>query len=216
MIKILIADDQTLMRDGLKTILDLEEDMEVIALCENGKSAYEMCKTAKPDVVLMDIRMPVMNGVESVKLIKKEMPHIVVIMLTTFDDEEYIIDALTYGANGYLLKEIKADKLLEAIRDSLNGGLMIPSVIAAKLAARLSRSMEPQVQDIIPTKLPLSDREMEIALLMAKGLTNKQISAQLYITEGTVKNYISSIYDKIEISDRTQAVLFLKKELHIK
>lgn len=215
MIRILIADDQTLMRDGLKTILELEDDMEVAGVCENGSRAFELCGELHPDVVLMDIRMPIMNGVESVKLIKKDYPEIAVIMLTTFDDEEYIVDALSNGACGYLLKDMSGDRLIDAIRDAVKGNLLIPSVIAAKLAARLARNTSQPQSNQLKTDLDLSERELEIASLLAKGYSNRQISSELYITEGTVKNYISSIYSKIDISDRTKAVLFLKSRLNV-
>lgn len=213
MIKVLIADDQTLMRDGLKTILDLEDDIEVISTCEDGLKAYNLCKTLEPNVVLMDIRMPVMNGVESVKLIKKDFPSIAVIMLTTFDDDEYIIEALSHGASGYLLKDIPADKLIEAIRDSIKGSLLIPSNIAAKLISKIS--VKPPTSSHKNNNLNFSDREKEVASLLAKGHTNKDIAANLFISEGTVKNYISNIYSKIGISDRTQAVLYLKENLSL-
>ena len=217
MIKILIADDQTLMRDGLKTILELEDDMEVIATCENGQIAYEKSKELKPDVILMDIRMPIMNGVESVKLIKKEIPSITIIMLTTFDDDEYIIEALSNGANGYLLKDIPGDKLLQAIRDGFHGNLLIPGNIAAKIVSKLSSASKEKHNSSSDYELleELSEREAEIAKLLVKGYTNKQIAASLFISEGTVKNYISNIYSKLGISDRTQAALFLKEKLNI-
>lgn len=209
-IRILIADDQVLMRDGLKTILNLEDDMEVVGTAKNGLEAFECAKMLCPDVILMDIRMPEMDGVESAKLIKKDSPKIVVIMLTTFDDDEYIIEALSGGANGYLLKDIPADKLIDAIHDGVNGNLLMPASVAAKLAARISKTASPKTPDSRAIS-EFSDRELEIAKLLVKGLTNRQISAQLFISEGTVKNYISSIYSKIEISDRTQALIYLKE-----
>ncbi|MBU5592026.1 response regulator transcription factor [Clostridium sp. MSJ-4] len=211
MIRVLIADDQTLMRDGLKTILDLEDDIEVVATCENGEQAIEQAIKLHPDVILMDIRMPVMNGVESVKKIKTSLPKIAVIMLTTFDDDEYIVEALSNGASGYLLKDIPADKLIEAIRDSLKGQLFIPTNIAAKLVAKLSH--KESSKEILKKKLDLSEREIEVSSLLIEGHSNKQIAAKLFISEGTVKNYISNIYSKIGISDRTKAVLFLKENL---
>ncbi|WP_032120636.1 response regulator transcription factor [Clostridium amazonitimonense] len=211
MIRVLIADDQTLMRDGLKTILDLEDDIEVVATCENGEQAIEQAIKLHPDVILMDIRMPVMNGVESVKKIKTSLPKIAVIMLTTFDDDEYIVEALSNGASGYLLKDIPADKLIEAIRDSLKGQLFIPTNIAAKLVAKLSN--KENSKEVLKKKLDLSEREIEVSSLLIEGHSNKQIAAKLFISEGTVKNYISNIYSKIGISDRTKAVLFLKENL---
>jgi DNA-binding NarL/FixJ family response regulator len=212
-IRILIADDQTLMRDGLKTIFELEDDMEVAGVAKNGLEAYEMTAALRPDIVLMDIRMPVMDGVESVRLIKKDYPSTVVIMLTTFDDEEYIIRALQFGANGYLLKDIQGNRLIEAVRDGASGNMLMPSGIASKLAARLSQmpsDQNPQDRSVIPE---FSERETEITRLMAKGYTNGQIASALHLSEGTVKNYISSIYSKIGTSDRTCAVIFLKDNI---
>ncbi len=218
MIRVIIADDQTLMRDGLKTILDLEDDIEVVATCENGLETYKLCKELNPDLVLMDIRMPVMNGVESVKAIKKEMPNIVIIVLTTFDDDEYIIDALSNGASGYLLKDIPSDKLLDAIRDGIDGNLLIPSPIAAKIISKISHNKKTDIKEESledPVLFELSEREIEIAALLVKGYNNKQIASQLFISEGTVKNYISNIYSKIGLSDRTKAAILLKEKLNL-
>lgn len=209
-IRVLIADDQTLMRDGLKTILDLEDDMEVAGLAENGLQAYELTGKVQPDVVLMDIRMPVMDGVESTRLIKRDYPNTVVIILTTFNEDEYIIQALTNGASGYLLKDIQGDKLIDSVRESINGNLMMPAQVAAKIAARLSRVSEPKAVNGSAYK-DFSEREKEIINLLIKGCNNRQIAASLYVTEGTVKNYISSIYGKIGISDRAKAVVYLKE-----
>ncbi|MBU3204522.1 response regulator transcription factor [Clostridium algidicarnis] len=211
MIKVLIADDQTLMRDGLKTILDLEEDIEVIATAENGEIAFQKSIELTPDVILMDIRMPIMNGVDSVKKIKSILPKVAVIMLTTFDDDEYIIEALSNGASGYLLKDMPAEKLIEAIRDSLKGQLFIPTNIAAKLISRLYE--KEASKNTLKIDLSLSERELQVSSLLIEGYNNKQISSKLFISEGTVKNYISNIYSKIGISDRTKAALFLKANL---
>ncbi|SUY47957.1 LuxR family transcriptional regulator [Clostridium putrefaciens] len=211
MIKVLIADDQTLMRDGLKTILDLEDDIEVIATAENGEIAFKRASELNPDVILMDIRMPIMNGVDSVKKIKSILPKVSVIMLTTFDDDEYIIEALSNGASGYLLKDMPAEKLIEAIRDSLKGQLFIPTNIAAKLISRLYE--KETSKKTFKKDLDLSERELQVSSLLIEGYNNKQISSKLFISEGTVKNYISNIYSKIGISDRTKAALFLKANL---
>lgn len=213
MIKVLIADDQTLMRDGLKTILDLEDDIEVIATAENGEIAFKKASELNPDVILMDIRMPIMNGVDSVKRIKSILPKVSVIMLTTFDDDEYIIEALSNGASGYLLKDMPAEKLIEAIRDSLKGQLFIPTNIAAKLISRLYE--KETSKKTFKKDLDLSERELQVSSLLIEGYNNKQISSKLFISEGTVKNYISNIYSKIGISDRTKAALFLKANLWI-
>lgn len=210
-IRIVIADDQTLMRDGLKTIFELEGDMEVAGLAENGLEALEMTERLKPDVVLMDIRMPVMDGVESVRLIKERVPSTAVIMLTTFNDEEYIIRALSYGASGYLLKDIQGDQLIQAVRDGVHGVLMLPAPVAAKLAMRLSLLPQNGGGSRLDAGKPpsFSERETEIARLIAKGAGNRQIADTLSLSEGTVKNYISAIYSKIGTNDRTQVITYL-------
>lgn len=207
-IRLLIADDQTLMRDGLKTIFDLEEDIDVVGTAENGEQALEMTERLKPDVVLMDIRMPVMDGVECTRLIKKRFPEVLVVVLTTFDDDEYIIQALNYGASGYLLKDMPGDRLIQAVRDAVSGNLMMPAQVAAKLACRLSDlsgSLRGKVSWAGRAQ-KLSTRELEIARLMIQGASNREIADILCLTEGTVKNYISSIYGKFGINDRLQVI----------
>jgi len=216
MLKILIADDQTLMRDGLQTILQLEDDIEVIATAENGEEACRLVAIHDPDLVLMDIRMPVMNGIEAVKKLRVESPHTKVLVLTTFDEDEYIIEALASGAVGFLLKDIPTEKLLQAIRDAARGEIMLPSSIAVKLAARLSAPLPAPGR--IPalrartraTDLKFTNREMSIIELMMEGRNNREIAQLLFMSEGTVKNYISGIYEKIGTNDRTQAVIWLK------
>jgi DNA-binding NarL/FixJ family response regulator len=212
-IKIAIIDDQTLMRDGLKTILDLEDDMEVVGTAENGKKGLEIVKTLKPDVVLMDIRMPELNGVEATRLIKELFPHITVLILTTFDDEEYIVDALCNGASGYMLKDMHGDKLIQAVRDGYEGNMIMQSNIAAKLAARLSKSFSSNSQDsrLSADKFDLTEREMEIGALLSEGLTNKEISDKLFISLGTVKNYVTNLYSKLGVANRAAAVIQLRK-----
>lgn len=214
MLRVLIADDQSLMRDGLQTILQLEEDIEVIATAENGEEACRLAEALHPDLVLMDIRMPVMNGIEAVKQIRKSLPNTKVLMLTTFDEDQYIIEALANGATGFLLKDIPTDKLLEAVRDAARGNMMLPAAIAAKLASRLTAASDQPPgfrQDRKPSDVKFTDREMSIIALMTEGRTNREIAGLLFMSEGTVKNYISGIYDKIGTNDRTQAVIWLKK-----
>jgi DNA-binding NarL/FixJ family response regulator len=218
-IKVLIADDQTLMRDGLKTILELSGTVEVTGTAEDGAQAAELCGALTPDVVLMDVRMPNVNGVEATRLIKAKHRETAVLILTTFDDDEYIVEALTAGAAGYILKDIDSAALVKAIEDAYNGCFILPSKIAGKLARRLSKS-QPQAGDATHGKsevdvLPeLSGRERDVARMLAQGFTNRQISSALYLSEGTVKNHVSSIYAKIGISDRTSAALYLKKIYH--
>jgi Response regulator containing a CheY-like receiver domain and an HTH DNA-binding domain len=209
-IRIMIADDQPLMCDGLKTILENEEDIEIVATVGDGLKAYELGCQLKPDVILMDIRMPVMDGVESVRLIKRQCPEIIVIILTTFDDDEYVLDALSYGANGYLLKSIQTEKLIRCVKDSVAGIFSMNKDIASKLAARLSGVSTVKKENLIEE---LSERESEIAGLIADSYSNREIAAKLFIAEGTVKNYISTIYEKIGTNDRTKAVKILKELL---
>jgi DNA-binding NarL/FixJ family response regulator len=211
-IKIIIIDDQTLMRDGLKTILDLEDDMEVIGTAENGRKGLELVEKLKPSVVLMDIRMPELNGVEATRLIKEQFPDTVVLILTTFDDEEYIIDALCNGASGYMLKDMHGDKLIQAVREGYDGNMIMQSNIAAKLASRLSKSFSSKENNnkVNLKDLDLTEREIEVGSLIAGGLTNKEISEKLYISLGTVKNYVTNIYDKLGVANRAAAVIHLR------
>jgi DNA-binding NarL/FixJ family response regulator len=239
--KVIIVDDQRLMQDGLKTILDLEEDIEVVATCNNGLEAVKACDEIEVDVVLMDIRMPDLNGVEATKKIKVSKPKIKILILTTFDDDEYIIDGLKNGATGYMLKDIGGDSLIEAIRAAYNDEYILPSKIAQKLVKRLSSSKESEnmnrqeeyssgessfvkPDDTITKKINnehrdikkisiFTERELEIAKMLSEGFTNKQIASALFLSEGTIKNNVSNIYSKIEISDRTAAALYLKEIL---
>ncbi|MGM0688717.1 MAG: response regulator [Bacillota bacterium] len=211
-IKIVIADDQRLMREGLKTILDLEEDMEVLATAANGNEALELCRRLKPDVVLMDIRMPEMDGVEATKLISAENVAAGVIVVTTFDDDELIIKALKAGAKTYLLKDLPSEKLLAVIRATYRGDIVLQPEIAAKLVEKASGSgavLEEQRNGFITETL--TRREKEILALMVEGLSNSDIAARLFLSEGTVKNQVSVIYGKLGTSDRTQAVLLALK-----
>jgi DNA-binding NarL/FixJ family response regulator len=207
-IQVLLVDDQTIIRDGLRALLEMREDIKIIGEASNGREAHEQALTLKPDVVLMDIRMPEMDGVEATKLIKRDLPMTIIIVLTTFDDDEYIINAMTYGASGYLLKDIGGEKLIEAIRDGLRGNIILPGRIAAKITSRLSHSEQ------IAPNVSLDDfteRETDIIRLLVQGKTNKEISQTLFLSIGTVKNYLSQIYLKIDVSDRANAVLFFNR-----
>jgi DNA-binding NarL/FixJ family response regulator len=207
-IKLMIVDDQSLFRDGLKTVLDLEQGFNVIATAANGKEAL-LClnPTALPDLVLLDIRMPGLDGVETVKQIKQAYPDLKVIMLTTFNDAEYVVEALANGANGYLLKDTEIEQLVEAIHDAIGDKMILPPLVAAQLAQGLH---EFTLKKKGPDLSDLSEREKEIATMLAQGFSNKQIAMALFITEGTVRNYISAIYSKIGVNDRANAVLYFK------
>lgn len=212
MIRVVIVDDQRLMRDGLKTILELQDNIEVIGTASDGREVIYICRKCTPDVILMDIRMPGMNGVEATKIIKNSYPEIKILVLTTFDDEEYIIDALNYGASGYMLKDIDGDALIKAIEDAYDNKYILPSAIASKLVNKLmNNNTSDKKEDNI--KVLFTDRELEVAKMLSQGFTNKQISSSLFISEGTVKNNVSNIYSKIQIFDRTSAALYLKEIL---
>ncbi|MGL4798751.1 MAG: response regulator [Cellulosilyticaceae bacterium] len=215
MIRVMIVDDQTLMRDGLKTILELEEDIDVVAVASNGKEAYALMAEVKPDIILMDIRMPVLNGVEATKLIKSDYKEVSIIILTTFDTEELIMDALASGADGYMLKDIEGNSLVESVRAAYRGDTLLPAKIAAKLVTHLIKGEEggnlSKRQEL--DDFDLTEREKAICYLVKDGLTNKEICEKLYLTTGTVKNYITSIYSKLGVSNRTAAALLLRKLL---
>ncbi len=218
-IKLIITDDQRLMREGLKTILELEEDMSVVALAENGKDALDKAAQFNPDVVLMDIRMPVMDGVECTRIIKQCYPHIKVIILTTFDDDEFIIEALKNGATGYILKDLSSEKLVGAIRDAYNGNSIMQPEIAAKVISHIAGSSpiptgQAQQNEEVPAS-DLTDREKEVLRLVGNGMTNSEISKKLFISEGTVKNYISSLYSKLQVSDRSKLTLYAHQNKYI-
>ncbi len=213
MIRILVADDQSLIRDGLKTVLDLEEGIKVVGTARDGKETLESARYLQPDVILLDIRMPSVNGVDCVKQMRQAGLTSKVLMLTTFDDEEYILEALANGANGYLLKDIEMDKLVEAIRDAAAGKMILPPSVAAKLANGLTKLYSRRTDENLAAALNLTEREAKIASMMVQGFTNRQIATALHISEGTVRNYISGVYGKIGIADRTQAVLFLKEHM---
>ncbi len=208
-ITLLLVDDQRLMRDGLRTLLELEDDLRVIAEAENGQQALEAYEHQRPDVVLMDIRMPVLDGVEATRRLLARRPEAKIIILTTFDDDEYVFDALRAGALGYLLKDVSSVELAEAIRTVAAGGALIEPSVARKVLAEFSR---------LPARPPketlnaLSQREREILRLIAQGLSNRQIAARLYLAEGTVKNYVSSILSKLGVEDRTQAALWAQQQ----
>lgn len=211
-IKIMIADDQRLMREGLKTILDLEQDMIVVELAENGRDALDKIPEAQPDVILMDIRMPVMDGVECTGIIRHQYPNIKVLILTTFDDDEFIIDALKNGAAGYILKDLSAEKLVGAIRDIYQGNSIMQPEIAAKLISHITgTSKEPvhnNASNETKTLSELTDREKEVLRLVGRGMSNIEIAKKLYISDGTVKNYISSLYSKLDINERSKLTLY--------
>ncbi|MFD0589114.1 response regulator [Paenibacillus sp. GCM10027627] len=216
MISIMIVDDQRLLREGLQTILQTEEELVIACVCDNGMDAWKQAKEYKPNVVLMDIKMPVMDGIESMKRIKRDLPDTIVLMLTTFADERFIVDAMAGGADGFLLKDMPAKQIIQTIREAINGGVMLPAAIASKLAAKLSLLSTDRADQFDEAKLrkqgcSFTERERKIMLLMIEGYSNRQISSTLFMSDGTVRNYISVIYNKLGTSDRREAVLLMKE-----
>lgn len=211
-IKILIADDQSLFREALRTLLSAYPDLDVVGDASNGEEAIRLAFSLSPDIVLMDLRMPVMDGVEATKKIVQLGKKIKVIVLTTFDDDETVFEGLRAGAVGYLLKDVSSDKLTEAIRAANKGEYFLLPSITAKVVSEFSRISRPAIknQDIFLAD-PLSHREIEILRLVATGASNKEIADQLVISEGTVKNHLSSILSKLSVRDRMQAVLKAKE-----
>ena len=205
-ITVLLADDQTIIRDGLRALLEANPDIQVVAEARTGMEAYEQTSIHHPQVVLMDIRMPQMGSVEATRLIKQDFPETTVLILTTFDDDESIFGAITYGASGYLLKDISSSKLSEAIRDAVRGSFILPGNIAAKITKHIGRQRR-----VEKTLSDFTQREQDIIRLMMQGKTNQEIAQILFLTVGTVKNYISQIYSKAGVSDRANAVLLFKE-----
>ena len=212
MIKILLADDQDILTEGLKLILGAEEDIEIAGIANNGKKTYDLCRLRHPDVVLMDIQMPEVNGVEATAMIKKDFPQIKIIVLTTFNDDEYIYDALKNGASGYLLKDTSPTEILRAVRTVYNGGALIQSEVAVKVIDQFSRlANETADKHIDPRAKLLTDRETEICRLIAEGKNNQEIGEELLLSTGTVKNHISRVLIKLDLRDRTQLAVFTIK-----
>lgn len=213
-LRILIADDQELTREGLRTIVELEDDMVVVGTARNGLEAYEKTAELRPDLVMMDIQMPVENGIAGIKRIKRDYPDVVLLILTTFMDDHYIVDGLAGGASGYILKDMDGDKMIEAIRDAHRGQFVLSGAVASRLAARLSLIADGEGgARRLSSTAQLTDREREIAVLISQGFNNRAIAAELQIREGTVRNYISTLYGKLDVSDRAQAILRLRELL---
>ncbi len=210
MIRLLIADDQELIRQSLQIILGTEPDFEVIDAVQNGQEVIRSIRREKPDVILMDIRMPKMDGVACTQIIKENYPQIKIIILTTFDDDEYVFDALKYGASGYLLKGISTNELSEAVRKVYQGSAMINGDIASKvlkLFSRMARSnFAIQIDDRQTAEL--KHTEWKIIVLVAQGLSNKEIATKINLSEGTVRNGLSTILSKLRLRDRTQLAIW--------
>lgn len=202
---VLIVEDQSIVRQGLKLMLQQDEQIRVVAEAENGEEAIKKMEAHVIDVVLMDIRMPVMNGLEATRKIKERWPKVKILILTTFNDDEYAIQALKYGANAFLLKTSDQKTLIHAVHSCFQGGLPIHEEVAAKVMPRLLHKVEKKLE------LPLSTRELDITRLVGEGKTNKEIADELFLSIGTVKNHITQILHKLELRDRTQLAIFAIK-----
>jgi DNA-binding NarL/FixJ family response regulator len=210
-IKILLVDDQPLFREGLRTLLSVHPDFEVVGEAGNGEEAIRLARSLLPLVVLMDLQMPVLDGVAATRRLHKEQPDCRVIVLTTFDDDEMVFDGLRAGAVGYLLKDAPSEKLAEAIRVAARGETFLQPSVAAKVVAEFARLSRKTVATANPVIEPLSEREIEILRLIAQGASNREIAGTLFLAEGTVKNHVTNILGKLDVRDRTQAALRAKE-----
>ncbi|MDF9406932.1 MAG: Transcriptional regulatory protein DegU [Pelotomaculum sp. PtaB.Bin013] len=208
-VKILITDDHTLVREGLRKILSTEEAIEVVGEAEDGQQAIEQAMKIKPDIILMDITMPKVNGIEATRIIKNECPEIGIIALTIHDQEEYLFELIKAGASGYVLKDISSDLLVQTILGVARGESFIPPSMTTKIFAEFSRLSSRHAQDNLPQGL--TRREVDVLRLVAHGESNRSIAQKLYISEKTVKNHLTNIFQKLGVIDRTQAALLAVK-----
>ena len=210
MIKVLIADDQELIRQSLQIVLNSKQDIEVSDVAANGQEVIQCIRKNKPDIILMDIRMPKMDGVQCTKIIKENYPQIKIIILTTFDDDEYVFNALKYGASGYLLKGVSMDELSDAIRTVYSGRAMINPDIAAKVLRLFSQMSQTNYTIPVEEKdiRQLTKTEWRIIAQVEKGASNKEIADTLSLSEGTIRNYLSTILNKLNLRDRTQLAIW--------
>ena len=204
MVKVLICDDQAVVCEGLELILNADPEIEVVGLAYDGSEALEMIPGTQPDLVLMDLKMPVMNGIHATREIKKGYPEIKVLVLTTFGEDEWVFDAVRSGADGYLLKGTPREKLVAAVKGTAAGEVYIDPEVGGKLLAQVAQN--PGEKDTT-LSAELSEREMEVLNLLAQGLTNAEIAERLFLTRGTVRNYVSAILSKLDVDDRTQAAI---------
>jgi len=202
--KILLCDDQAVIRDGLEMLLSLEQDFQIVATAQDGAEAVELAAQKQPDLVLMDLKMPGVNGIEATRQIRARFPNIKVLVLTTYDEDEWVFDAIRAGASGYLLKDTPREKLVEAIRGTAAGRSFVDPAVAGKLLNHIA-DRQTQPSSLLTEKL--TERETDVLRLIAKGFNNGEIAAQLHLSEGTVRNHVSAILEKLGVSDRTQAAV---------
>lgn len=202
--KVIICDDQAIVRDGLVMLLKLEPDIDIVGTAENGAEAVEMVADKGADLVLMDLKMPIMNGVEATRQITMKYPEVKVLVLTTYADDEWVFDAIQAGASGYLLKDTAREELIRAVRGTVAGKTYVDPSVAGKVLEQVS-SGQTQPATLITAKL--TEREAEVLRLIAKGLNNADIADRLFLSDGTVRNHVSAILAKLGVNDRTQAAV---------
>ncbi len=211
-IKVLIADDIMILRQGLRAVLEQDEDIQVVALAENGKEALEKCKVFRPDVVMMDMRMPEYDGAYGIQAIKEQCPDVKVLVLTTFDDEETINKALSSGADGYILKEMEDAKVIASVKSVYSGISVFGDGVYRVMRKQMEEAGQAVRQETAQDENTiLTARELDVVKLVAQGYDNKEIAAELYLAEGTVRNQISKILEKLELKDRTQLAVYAVK-----
>ena len=204
MIRVLICDDQDIVRQGLEVILNKASNIEVVGTAEDGAEALELIPQIQPDIVLMDLKMPGMNGIVATQRICDQFPEVKVLVLTTYDADEWVFDAIRSGASGYLLKDTPREELIRAIEGTASGKTHVDPDIAGKLLVHAARTSPAPKTKIVEE---LSGREVEVLKLLARGLTNADIAQRLFLSEGTVRNYVSAILTKLDVTDRTQAAI---------
>lgn len=197
--KILICDDQAVIRDGLELLLKLEKDFQVVGCAQDGSEALELTEKHRPDLVLMDLKMPGLNGIEATREIRRRFPYVKVLALTTYDDDEWVFDAIRAGASGYLLKDTPRQKIIEAVRGTMEGKSFVDPSVAGKLLQHVV-DRAPQPASLFAKKF--TERELDVLRLIAKGMTNAEIAAALHLSEGTVRNHVSAILEKLGVSDK--------------
>jgi len=216
MINVILVDDQQIVREGIKMILSLDDEITILKEAENGKQLLEILQKIRPDVILMDVRMPIMDGVEATRIVKEKYKDIKVIILTTFNEDEYIFQGIKNGADGYILKDAGSDDIIKAIKTACTGNILLNPEVATKIV-RAFNSMSidkhsPNALNEQKKKLDLlTQREIEVAKLVAQGKSNKDICLILFLTEGTIKNYLSKIFEKLELTSRTELALFINQ-----
>lgn len=202
--KVIICDDQALIRDGLEMLLKLEKDIEVVGQVQDGGEAVDLVKKAQPDLVLMDLKMPGLNGIEATRQIRAHYPQVKVLVLTTYDDDEWVFDAIQAGASGYLLKDTPREEVIKAVKGTVAGKTYVDPSVAGKL---LHQVADKQTQPATLLTDKLTEREADVLRLIARGFTNAGIAERLHLSEGTVRNHVSAIFAKLEVADRTQAAV---------